>query len=91
MSSRFDLVTSRTNSDEASTTASPSLEAIKAVAHMRIADAAQVLGIKEAKLRTLSRLVGFKRWPGRKLSSVIYQAKVCHMSVAVWLLCGLSR
>lgn len=54
----------------------PSHDEIKAVAHMRIADAAQALGIKEAKLRTLSRQVGFKRWPGRKLSSVLNQAKV---------------
>lgn len=59
----------------------PSHDDIKAVAHMRIADAAQALGIKEAKLRTLSRQVGFRRWPGRKLSSVLNQAKVIYITI----------
>lgn len=65
--------------EESKTAEAPSHDQIKAVAHMRIADAAQVLGIKEANLRALSRVVGFKRWPGRKLSSVINQAKVLNV------------
>lgn len=53
----------------------PSHEDIKAVAHMRIADAAILLGVKESKLRILSRATGFPRWPGRKLKAVISQVK----------------
>lgn len=68
----------------------PSQDDIKAGAHMRTADAVQVLGIQEAKLRTLSRSVGFKRWPGRKLSSVINQAKVLNTRL-VWSICDWQR
>lgn len=54
----------------------PSIEEVKAVAHMKHADAAQFLGVTESKLRKLSLKAGFKRWPARRLQSFQMHKKV---------------
>lgn len=54
----------------------PSMEDIQGVAHMRMVDAAKVLGIKESKLRYMSRHAGFARWPGRKIKAKLNHFKV---------------
>lgn len=54
----------------------PSHKEVKAVLHMNQTEAAKVLGISDAKLRTLQRAMGLKRWPGRKLNSVMNHKKV---------------